>query len=124
VTLELLLVAVTAPAPPQADSLLSVVLAVIGLTLFALGLGVIVDRKGRQEGQRMTHGLTFARRIAAEPKFLDHLKKQRDATTADIQPGWRTLEVPGGVLASPCDPGADHEEVMGCWAFYTTVVVH
>ena len=122
--LELSLVAATAPAPPPPDSLLSVMLALVGLTLFALGFGLIFDRRGRHAGQRMTHDLTFARRIAAEPTSLDDLKKHRAATTADIQPGWRTLDVPGGVLASACESGADHEEVMGCWAFYAEAVVH
>jgi hypothetical protein len=52
---------------------------------------------------------------------IDYLRKFPSTLhSADVAPWWPQVVVPGGVVARSCD-GMNHEEVMGCWAFYPSV---
>ena len=62
------------------------------------------------------HSRTLGIKIAADYRLLNYLKAQSTWTVEDIAPGSTTVEVEGGVLASQCED--DHDEVLGCWAFY------
>lgn len=63
----------------------------------------------------------FGKRIANDERSLNYLKKW-PKEASDIKPEWRSIPVSGGFIASGCMD--DHEEVMGCWAFYAKAIVH
>lgn len=53
-----------------------------------------------------------------DPKVADYLRKHPSDRTADAVPkDWPQHRVDGGVIAKGCS-GSDHEETLGCWAFY------
>jgi hypothetical protein len=63
-----------------------------------------------------SHARTLGPKIAKDLRLLNYLRGRSVATVDQVDPGSTRIEVEGGTIASSC--AEDHEEVLGCWAFY------